>query len=229
MNVIRIMLVDDHEIVRTGLKTYLETQNGMQVVAEASSGEEALLLAPQARPNVIVMDITMPGIGGIEATRRFVNAYPEGRILALTVHTDQQYFFEMMGAGAAGYLAKQAAAEELVEAIRAVAHGQVYLQPVLARWLLEDYRRLLDLYEKQEEQAIQRSSKSDSLDVLSKREIQVLKMVASSHSNQQIGQELGISPKTVSRHRERIMQKLSIHTSVELVRFAVKTGLIEIR
>jgi RNA polymerase sigma factor (sigma-70 family) len=135
----------------------------------------------------------------------------------------------MMGAGAAGYLAKQAAAEELVEAIRAVAHGQVYLQPVLARWLLEDYRRLLDLYEKQEEQAIQRSSKSDSLDVLSKREIQVLKMVASSHSNQQIGQELGISPKTVSRHRERIMQKLSIHTSVELVRFAVMTGLIEIR
>ncbi len=229
MGVIRIMLVDDHEIVRTGLKTYLETQNGMQVVAEASSGEEALQLAPHSRPEVIVMDITMPGMGGIEATRQFVSAYPEGRILALTVHTDQQYFFEMMAAGAAGYLAKQAAAEELVEAIQAVAHGQVYLQPVLARWLLEDYRRLLNLYERQEEQVSQRRMKSDNLDVLSKREIQVLKMVADSKSNQQIGDELGISPKTVSRHRERIMQKLNIHTSVELVKFAVKTGLIEIR
>lgn len=229
MGVIRIMLVDDHEIVRTGLKTYLETQNGMQVVAEASSGEEALQVAPQFRPDVIIMDITMPGMGGIEATRRFLTAYPEGRILALTVHTDQQYFFEMMAAGAAGYLAKQAAAEELVEAIQAVAHGQVYLQPVLARWLLEDYRRLLNLYERQEEQVSQRTKKSDNLDILSKREIQVLKMVANSNSNQQIGDELGISPKTVSRHRERIMQKLNIHTSVELVKFAVKTGLIEIR
>lgn len=229
MGVIRIMLVDDHEVVRTGLKTYLETQNGMQVVAEASSGEEALQVAPQFRPDVIIMDITMPGMGGIEATRRFLTAYPEGRILALTVHTDQQYFFEMMAAGAAGYLAKQAAAEELVEAIQAVAHGQVYLQPVLARWLLEDYRRLLELYERQEEQVSQRTKKSDNLDILSKREIQVLKMVANSNSNQQIGDELGISPKTVSRHRERIMQKLNIHTSVELVKFAVKTGLIEIR
>lgn len=229
MSIIRILLVDDHEIVRTGLKTYLETQNGMEVVAEAGSGEEALQVAPQSRPDVIIMDITMPGMGGIEATRQFLAAYPEGRILALTVHTDQQYFFEMMAAGAAGYLAKQAAAEELVEAIRSVARGQVYLQPVLARWLLEDYRRLLELYERQEEQVIQRGLITDNLDVLSKREIQVLKMVANSNSNQQIGDELGISPKTVSRHRERIMGKLNIHTSVELVKFAVKTGLIEIR
>ena len=229
MGEIRIMLVDDHEVVRTGLRTYLETQDGMQVVAEASNGEEALQLAPEAMPEVIVMDITMPGMGGIEATRRFVSVYPTGRILALTVHTDQQYFFQMMAAGAAGYLAKQAAAEELVEAIRAVAHGQVYLQPVLARWLLEDYRRLLELYERQEEQVIHRGQKSASLDILSKREIQVLKMVSNSKSNQQIGEELGISPKTVSRHRERIMQKLNIHTSVELVKFALKTGLIEIQ
>jgi RNA polymerase sigma factor (sigma-70 family) len=226
--VIRIMLVDDHEVVRTGLKTYLENQNGIEVVAEASSGEEALKLAPLTRPEVIVMDITMPGMGGIEATRRFVSAYPEGRILALTVHTDQQFFFEMMAAGATGYLGKQAAAEELVEAIRSVAHGQVYLQPVLARWLLEDYRRLLGLYERQEEQEIQREQKSADLEILSKREIQVLKLVSNSKSNHQIGEELGISPKTVSRHRERIMQKLNIHTSVELVKFAVSTGLIEI-
>jgi RNA polymerase sigma factor (sigma-70 family) len=229
MSPIRIMLVDDHEVVRTGLKAFIETQNGMQVVAEAGSGEEALQLAPQSRPDVVVMDITMPGMGGIEATRRFVSAYPERRILALTVHADQQFFFEMMAAGATGYLAKQAAAEDLVEAIRAVAHNQVYLQPVLARWLLDDYRRLLDLYERQEEQVIQRGQKSADLDSLSKREIQVLKMVASSKSNQQIGDELGISPKTVSRHRERIMRKLNIHTSVELVKFALKTGLIEIQ
>lgn len=143
MDNIRLMLVDDHDIVRTGLKSYLETQEGLQVVAEARSGSEAIDLALKTQPDVIVMDITMPGMDGLEATRRLKAIFPECHILALTVHEDKQYLFEMLAAGASGYITKQAAADELLAAIRSLSLGNVYLQPALARWLLEDYRRLL--------------------------------------------------------------------------------------
>lgn len=228
MQEIHVMLVDDHEVVRAGLRAYLERQDGIVIVAEASSGEDAVNAMSDTRPDVIVMDLTMPGMGGLEATRRMAKLYPQSRVLVLTVHTDQQYFFEVMAAGAAGYVTKQSAADDLVDAIRAVANGNIYLQPVLARWLLEDYRRLLDLYEYQEKQALIRQQNAANLDVLSKRERQVLTMVADSHSNQEIGDVLGISPKTVARHRERIMNKLNIHSTTELVKFAVRTGLIEL-
>ncbi len=228
METIRVMLVDDHDVVRTGLKTFLETQEGICVVSEACNGEEAIRFAQEVRPDVIVMDITMPGMSGLEATRQVSMFCPECKVLVLTVHSDQQYFFEMMSAGAAGYVTKQAAAVDLVDAIRAVARGQVYLQPVLARWLLDDYRRLLGIYEKQEEQASQRNQHSTGMDLLSKREIQVVKMVANGHSNNEIGQKLDISPKTVARHRERIMDKLDIHSTTELVKFAIRSGMIDI-
>lgn len=228
MEQIRVMLVDDHEIVRTGLKAFLDTQDGIQVVSEASSGEEAVRFAQEVRPSVIVMDITMPGMSGLEATRRVADLCPDCKVLVLTVHNDQQYFFEMMTAGAAGYVTKQAAADELVDAIRAVAHGQVYLQPVLARWLLDDYRRVLGLYEKQEAKVTRRTELASGLDKLSKREIQVLKMVSNGLSNTEIGQKLEISPKTVARHRERIMDKLDIHSTTELVKFAIRTGMVDI-
>jgi two-component system, NarL family, response regulator NreC len=228
MSGIRVMLVDDHEIVRTGLRSYLERQESIDVIAEASTGEEAISIMREARPDVIVMDLTMPGMGGIEAARRMAAQDPHVRVLVLTVHTDQQYFFEVMAAGAAGYVTKQSAAEDLIDAIRAVASGYVYLQPVLARWLLEDYRRLWGLYESHEQQVHVRQQYAAHLDVLSKRERQILTMVAESQSNQEIGEALGISPKTVARHRERIMNKLNFHSTMELVKFAVKTGLIEI-
>jgi two-component system response regulator NreC len=220
MDEIHLMLVDDHEVVRTGLKTYLETQPGLKVIAEASSGEAALLLAPEACPDVIVMDITMPNMDGLEATRRLMKVCPQIKILALTVHEDKQYLFEMLAAGAYGYVTKQAAAEELVEAIHTVANGGVYLQPALARWLLEDYRRLL-LKEPHEDQGTQRM-----LDVLSDRERQVLELVADGLTSSQIGKQLGISHRTVARHRERIMAKLNLHSATELVKFAIQTGLI---
>ena len=142
MDMIRIMLVDDHDIIRTGLRSYLQTQPGMEVVAEARDGEEAVRLAAQMQPNIILMDITMPNMDGLEATRQLKSLAPESLVLALTVHEDKQYFMEMLAAGASGYLTKQAAADELVSAIRAVANGNVYLQPALARWLLDDYQRL---------------------------------------------------------------------------------------
>ncbi|MFM8319600.1 MAG: response regulator transcription factor, partial [Chloroflexota bacterium] len=133
------MLVDDHDVIRTGLRSFLETQPGLQVAAEASSGEKALELARRDTPDVVIMDITMPGMDGLEATRRLKAQNPLIKVLALTVHADKQYFFEMLAAGADGYVTKQVAADELVGAIHAVAAGSVYLQPALASWLLEDY------------------------------------------------------------------------------------------
>jgi DNA-binding NarL/FixJ family response regulator len=229
MKTIRLMLVDDHELVRTGLRAYLESQAGFQVVAEASDGEEALRLALKSRPDVIVMDIGMPKLDGLQATRRLRVLCPECQVLALTVHQDKQFFFEMLAAGAVGYVTKHAAAEDLVDAIHSVANGNVFLQPALARWLLEDYRRLLASTKVQsgEREARQEAFQRD-LAVLSRRELQVLEGVAQGRSNQLIGEQLNISPRTVARHRERIMNKLNLHSSTELVKFAIKTGLIEI-
>jgi two-component system, NarL family, response regulator NreC len=228
MNTIRLMLVDDHDIVRTGLKSFLETQEGLQVVAEAGSGEEAIERASEARPDVVVMDITMPQMDGLEATQRLKALNPECHVLALTVHEDKQYLFEMLTAGASGYITKQSAADELVNAIRCVALGNVYLQPALARWLLEDYRRLMAQSLPESHSVGGDQPKGRDLDVLSLRERQVLEAVAQGLTNQQIGEELGISPKTVARHRERIMNKLNLHSSTGLVKFAIRTGLIDV-
>jgi two-component system response regulator NreC len=225
METIRLMLVDDHEVVRTGLKTFLETQGGLEVIAEAENGEAAIQLAKELVPQVIVMDITMAGIDGLEATRQIKMLRPECKVLALTVHADEQYFFQMLAAGAEGYVTKQVAAEELVEAIRAVAAGNVYLQPALASWLLKDYRRLLS--QSGDRRLLESGgAHASGLEVLSRRELQVLECVAQGMTSIQIGEALGISPKTVARHRERIMGKLNMHSSAELVRFAIRTGLV---
>jgi len=218
---IRLMLVDDHQVVRTGLKTFLETQPGFQVVAEADDGREAIPLALETRPDIVIMDITMPEMDGLETTRALKAAWPEALVLALTVHDDKMYFMEMLAAGAAGYLTKQAASDELVQAIRAVVAGNIYLQPALARWLLDDYQRL----------ATGKPVSSDvrdvaiGLHVLSQREREVLELLARGLNNAEMGQRLGLSPKTISRHRERIMAKLNLHSRTELVKFAIRTGL----
>jgi len=227
METIRLMLVDDHDVVRTGLKTFLDTQDGMQVIAEADNGEAAVQLAKELAPQVIVMDITMAGLDGMEATRHIKAVRPECKVLALTVHADEQYFFQMLAAGAEGYVTKQVAAEELVEAIRAVAAGNVYLQPALASWLLKDYRRLLS-QTAHRHPAEAEKNQTPGLEILSRRELQVLECVAQGMTSVQIGEALEISPKTVARHRERIMGKLNMHSSAELVRFAIRTGLVDI-
>lgn len=226
MDAVRLMLVDDHDVIRTGLKSFLQTQPGFQVVAEASTGNEALAQLQMSAPDVVVMDITMPDMDGMEATRRIKAMQTNCKVLVLTVHADEQYFFEMLAAGADGYVTKQAAAEELVEAIRAVAGGLVYLQPALASWLLKDYRRLLA--QSPAHPAGEELSLDSSLGRLSKRELQVLECVAQGMTSIQIGEALEISPKTVARHRERIMGKLEMHSTTELVRFAIRTGLIDL-
>ncbi len=228
MNPIRLLLVDDHDVVRTGLKSYLDTQEGMLVVGEANSGSEAIHRALETNPDVVVMDISMPDIDGLEATRKLKSLMPICQVLALTVHDDKQYLFEMLAAGATGYLTKQAAAEELVAAIRTVATGNVYLQPILARWLLDDYRRLLTVFPSTSRSDGDEAIDEDKLKSLSKRELQVLELVAEGLTNPQIGAKLGISPKTVARHRERIMRKINLHSSTELVKFAIRTGIIDL-
>ncbi len=227
--VTRLMLVDDHLIVRSGVKVLLETQQDFLVVGEAESGSEALEKVAECKPDVVIMDISMPGVDGLQATRSVKEARPEVSVLALTIHEDKQYFFAMLSAGASGYLTKQAAADELISAVRSVAAGNVYLQPSLARWLLEDYRRLsFQTHDAGECLEMGPGDGHFGLDVLSERELQVLELVAHGLPSPQIGKELGISPKTVSRHRERIMHKLNMHSSTELVKFAIRTGLVDV-
>jgi len=229
MDTIKLMLVDDHDVVRTGLRSFLETQPGLEVIAEAKNGLEALEQAKQARPDIVLMDITMPDMDGMEATRQLKSLYPECQVLVLTVHSDKQYFMKMLAAGASGYLTKQAAADELIAAIQAVAAGHVYLQPALARWLLDDYQRLVKSTPPLSLEGVTEKNKNAvDLDILSKRERQVLELVGEGFSNQDIGTKLGLSPKTIARHRERIMNKLNMHSRTELVKFAIRTGLISL-
>lgn len=229
MNPIKILLVDDHDVVRTGLRSFLGGQSDVQVAAEARNGEEALLRADELKPDLVIMDITMPGMDGLEATRKLKARQPECLVLALTVHEDKQYFMEMLAAGASGYITKQAVADELMAAIRAVAAGQVYLQPALARWLLEDYQRLAKQEESQAHALpAENGEPAVGLDILSQREREVLELVGQGLNNQRIGKQLDLSPKTIARHRERIMNKLNMHSRTELVKFAIRTGLIAV-
>jgi len=229
MDTIKLMLVDDHDVIRTGLRSFLETQPGFKVIAEANNGLQALEKAKETLPDIVLMDITMPDMDGMEATRRFKKLYPDCQILVLTVHADKQYFMKMLSEGASGYITKQAAADELVAAIQAVAAGHVYLQPALARWLLEDYQRLTkNMVIPSPKETADSNKEAVDLSILSRRERQVLELVGEGLNNHDIGKSLGLSPKTIARHRERIMKKLNMHSRTELVKFAIKTGLISL-
>jgi DNA-binding NarL/FixJ family response regulator len=216
---IRIVLVDDHDVVRSGIRALLDAQADMEVVGEASSGEEALLLVPEAYPDVVLMDITMPGMDGMETTRSLKACCRHAAVLALTIHEGREYFFEMINAGASGYVPKSAAAEELMIAIRAVARGEVYLHSSVAQLLLQDHLRRGRADEEPD---------GEEIAGLTDRESEVLALVAEGLLNKDIGERLGISPRTVARHRENIMRKLGLHSRTELVKYALKIGLIDI-
>lgn len=229
MDTIKLLLVDDHDVVRTGLRSFLETQPGFEVIAEAKNGLQALEKAREAQPDIVLMDITMPDMDGMEATLQLKKMYPECQVLVLTVHADKQYFMKMLSVGASGYITKQAAADELVAAIKAVAAGHVYLQPTLARWLLEDYQQLAKGVTLPAPGGNNEMDKDViGLEILSKRERQVLELIGEGLNNHDIGKQLGLSPKTIARHRERIMKKLNMHSRTELVKFAIRTGLISL-
>ena len=215
---IKLMLVDDHEIVRTGLRMMLETEADLEIVSEAESGEEALELVSHNVPDVIIMDVSLPGIGGVEATRVLQDRYPDIKVLVLTIHEDERYFFQMLNAGAAGYLPKRAAPTDLVTAIRTVYQGNVYLYPSLATTLVGDYLQ----------RAETGGDEQRSYDELTPRQRQVLTLVAEGLSNTEIADRLEISAKTVARHRENIMARLNLHSRTELVKYAIRKGLTEV-
>jgi two-component system, NarL family, response regulator NreC len=212
---IRLLLVDDHAVVRSGLRMMLDNEVDAEIVGEASSAAEAIEATMRLKPNVILMDIGLPDLSGIDATREIKKRAPEVSIVALTIHEDEEYFFKMLEAGASGYVPKRAAPEELLTAIRAAATGQVYLYPSLAKLLVRDY---LDGG---------RASAGQPASELTDREQEVLTYLAEGASNEEIAASLVISPKTVARHRENIMRKLNLHSRAELVRYAIRKGIIK--
>lgn len=215
MNKIQLLLVDDHEMVRTGLKMLLESQSDLVIVAEASNGAQAVQMVSDYKPDVVIMDITLPDMSGIEATRKIKESHPDVSIVALTIHEDEQYFFEMLQAGAAGYVPKRAAPDDLIDAIHAAYEDEIYLYPSLAKTLVEDFLERTHL-----------DNDEASLDVLTPREKEVLELLAKGNSNEKIADLLSISKHTVARHRENLMRKLEIHNRSELVKYAIRKGLI---
>jgi two-component system, NarL family, response regulator NreC len=213
---IRLLLVDDHAVVRSGLRMLLMNEEDMEIAGEAGNAAEALEATRQLKPDVILMDIGLPDMSGIEATREIRRLYPDVAVVALTIHEDEEYFFKMLDAGARGYVPKRAAPEELITAIRAAAVDEVYIYPSLAKLLVRDYLS----QDRSTEQ-------STALDNLTDREREVLACLAEGESNDEIAGALVISPKTVARHRENIMHKLNLHSRAELVRYAIRKGIIE--
>jgi two-component system response regulator NreC len=213
---IRLLLVDDHQVVRSGLRMLLASESDVEIVGEAGTAREAIEAVRLLHPTVVLMDIGLPDLSGIEATREIKRSNPEIAVLALTIHEDEEYFFKMLEVGAGGYVPKRAAPEELLTAIRAAAAGEVYLYPSMAKLLVKDYL------------SQDRSTDAAStLDGLTDREQEVLRYLADGITNEEIAAALVISIKTVARHRENIMQKLGLHSRAELVRYAIRKGIIK--
>lgn len=208
---IKILLADDHALVRQGFKMILGAQSDMQIVGEAGNGREAVELAEKLQPDLIVMDVTMPELNGIEATRRLASVAPRTRVLALSMHKDAVYVREILRAGARGYLLKDSVDADLLAAVRSVAKGEGYLSPGVSDAVLTDYRKHV----------------TDPLDLLTSREREVLQMIAEGKTNKEIATLLNLSVYTVEAHRGRIMEKLNLHSTGELVRFALRSGLID--
>jgi len=211
---VKVLVVDDHEIVRQGIKMVLETDPDLEVVGEASSGEEAIEKVHELSPSVVVMDIGMPGLSGFEATRRIRQSHPDVQVLALTVHDSEAYVFQMLQAGATGYVVKRAPAAEVIMAVKRAYRGESVLHPSVAKLLIKDY---LSRVERGEEA---------SYDTLSDREREILKLIAEGQTNKEIAELLFLSVKTVQAHRANLMRKLGMHDRTELVKYAIRKGII---
>jgi DNA-binding NarL/FixJ family response regulator len=204
-------LADDHAVVRQGFRMILDAQVDMEIVGEAGNGREAIAMSEKLKPDVVVMDVAMPELNGIEATRRMAELAPQSRVLALSMHKDSVYVREILRAGARGYLLKDSIDVDLLAAVRAVAKGEGYLSPAVSEAVLSDYRKHV----------------TDPLDLLSSREREVLQLIAEGKTNKEIAGLLSLSVYTVDAHRGRIMEKLNLHSTGELVRFAVRQGLVD--
>ncbi|HEV8038417.1 MAG TPA: response regulator transcription factor [Bryobacteraceae bacterium] len=215
MKQIRILLSDDHNILRDGMRLLLERQPGFVVVGEASDGRETLDLVQTHQPDVVVMDIAMPNMNGIEATRRIVEKHPGMGVVILSMHYDESYVIRSLKAGARAYLLKDAVKSELIAAIHAVAEGRSFFSPKISRILQEDYV-----------QALGRKGADDSYELLTGREREILQLVAEGRTNKEIANALSVSLYTVDTHRTHILQKLNLHSVPEVILYAVRKGII---
>lgn len=211
---IRILLADDHQIIRAGLRSLLEKEPGLTVIAEAETGRDAVRLTLVQQPEVVVMDVAMPDLNGIEATRQIIAERPGIRVVALSMHADRRYVMEMLKAGASGYLLKDSAFEELVRAIRTVLANQTYLSPEIANLVVGDYVRQL-----------QQHKDTSAFSVLTVREREVLQLLTEGSSTAQIAERLHLSVKTIETHRQNIMEKLGLRSIAELTKYAIREGL----
>jgi DNA-binding NarL/FixJ family response regulator len=212
---IRVLVADDHTIIRSGLRMLLEREPGFEVVAEASDGRQAVELAESLRPDVAVLDVGMPNLNGIEATRQIVQKLPRTRVVVLSMHSDESYVLKALKSGARGYLLKDSAESDILNSIRAVNAGKAYFSPEISRMLVEDYMRQM-----------QQRGVEDSYELLTAREREILQMLAEGRSNKEISSALNLSPYTVETHRGNILQKLNLHSLPELILYAVRKGVI---
>jgi DNA-binding NarL/FixJ family response regulator len=218
VNRLRILLAEDHALVRAGLRSLLESIPGLDVVGEAANGHDALRLIAQLRPDLVLMDVSMPGLNGIEATRRAAKAHPGTRVVILSMHADEEYVRQALTAGAAGYLLKNSERGELEIALRAAAGGGVWLSPAVSRTVLPTLMRELEAA----------APGRTSLEKLTSRQREVLQLVAEGNTTKQIAQRLRLSVKTIESHRTNLMERLEIHDLAGLVRYAIRVGIIEL-
>jgi two-component system, NarL family, response regulator NreC len=215
MKKLRILLADDHIVMRTGLRALLERQHNLEVVGESENGRETVELAASLRPDVVVMDVGMPVLNGIEATQTIVAECPTVAVVILSMHADESYVMRALKAGARGYLLKDSAAADLIGAIQAISQGKSFFSPKVSRILAEDYVRVL-----------KQKGAVDTYDLLTGREREILQLLAEGKANKEVATALNISPYTVETHRSHILQKLNLHNSAELVLYAVRKGII---
>ncbi|MFC1942892.1 response regulator [Chloroflexota bacterium] len=217
MSAIRVVLVDDHLILREGIRSLLDKVPDIEMIGEAENGNEAITKVAELMPDVVLMDITMAGLNGLEATRRIKQQYPSVKVLILTMHETDQYLSEMLEAGASGYVVKTTTSSELISAIRTVYQGDVHLYPSIARMLVEDYLH-----------QVQSGEEKESYNGLTPREKEILMYIAGDKQNKEIADLLGISVRTVQSHRTNLMDKLGAHDRTELVKYAIRKGIIDL-
>jgi DNA-binding NarL/FixJ family response regulator len=215
MNIIRILLADDHTVIRKGLRLLLESQPGFKVVAEASDGRETIAMAQAHQPDVVVLDVAMPTLNGIEAAKQISSSVPKSAIVFLSMHSDEGYVMKALKSGAKAYLLKDSAEYDLINAIKAVHEGKAFFSPAISKMLVEEYMRQM-----------QEREVDDSYDLLTTREREVLHLLAEGKSNKEVASVLELSPHTIETHRSNIFQKLNLHNGGELILYAVRKGVI---